>query len=672
MKLFFCVLALCISAGQLVAQKQVPPDRPDVKPGNILAADFSKAPYAIDSSADAVVLLDIGESEFTGNNQSSFDLVYTHQKRIHIIHKNGFDHATVQIPLYTSRNKEESLQSLVAYTYNLEGEKVVATKVEKSSIFVEKQNEYYKLCKFTFPNLKEGSIIEYKYKVVSPFIHNLQPWNFQDVIPTLWSEYTVGIPSVLDFLILYQGYRKFDYTHQNVKNMSYRVTIDDHSYQRSSVDVNTPVTTSTWAIKNVPALKYENFTSSISNHLQRIFFQLRTVRYDENKPIQVMNTWEQTMTELMKDENFGGTLSQKHDVFEKEVVPALGNPQNDLEKAMGIYQFVRSRFKSSGPGSIYLKQSIRKLGETKSGSAAEINLFLIAMLKNAGLNAKPVILSTRSNGVAPDMFPILNEFNYVICILELNNKKYLLDASRKKMGFGHLPLYAYNGQARVVDAMPLLMQLSADSIRETSVVNVSLNNTDNGHEMEGSVANDPGFYESIDIRDELDTKSDSAYFAEIEKKFEPAIQIGHHTIDGLKDFESPLNIYYEFKIELKEDVLYFNPMFTERLKENPFKSQNREYPVEMPYQMNRRFTLNMEIPKGYSVDEMPKSEKIMLNDKEGYFEYIINNNGRNIILNSRIMMGKATFLNADYEPLREFFGVIVKKHAEMIVFKKNQ
>ncbi|HRN91532.1 MAG TPA: DUF3857 domain-containing protein [Ferruginibacter sp.] len=672
MKSSLLMLALCVTVGQAFAQKTSPEGRPDIKQGNILPGDFSKAPYAIDSSAHAVVLMDIGESEFTGNNQSSFDLIYTHQKRIHIINKNGFDHATVQIPLYTSKNKEESLQSLVAYTYNLEGDKVAATKVEKSSIFIEKQNEYYKLCKFTFPNLKEGSIIEFKYKVVSPFIHNLQPWNFQDAIPTLWSEYTVGIPSVLDFLILYQGYREFDYTHQNVKNMSYRVTIDDHSYQRSSVDVNTPVTTSTWAIKNVPALKHENFTSSISNHLQRIFFQLRTVRYDENKPIQVMNTWEQVMTELAKDNNFGGTLSQKHEVYEQEVLPSIGKVENDLDKAKGIYRYVRSRFKSSGPGSIYLKQSIRKLAETKNGSAAEINLFLTAMLRNGGFTARPVILSTRANGIAPDMFPILNEFNYVICLLELDNKKYLLDASRKKMGFGHLPLYAYNGQARVVDELPLLMNLSSDSIQENSVVSVSINNTDSGTELEGSVTIDPGYYESIDIRDELDNKTDSAYFAEVEKKFEPMATIGFKSIDGLKEFESPLNIYYEFKTQLNEDVLYFNPMLMEKLKENPFKSQKREYPVEMPYVMNRRYTLNMEIPKGYSVDEMPKSEKLLLNDKDGYFEYVINNNGRNIILNARIMLAKSTFLNADYEPLREFFGVIVKKHAEMIVFKKNK
>ncbi|HRN80587.1 MAG TPA: DUF3857 domain-containing protein [Ferruginibacter sp.] len=672
MKSFLWMLAVCVTAVQSFAQKPAPEGRPDVKQGNITAADFSKAPYAIDSSAHAVVLMDIGDSEFTGNNQSSFDLVYTHQKRIHIIDKNGFDHATVQIPLYTSKTKEESLQSLVAYTYNLEGDKVVATKVEKSSIFIEKQNEFYKLCKFTFPNLKEGSIIEFKYKVVSPFIQNLQPWNFQDAIPTLWSEYTVGIPNVLDFLILYQGYREFDYTNQNVKNMSYRVTIDDHSYQRNSVDVNTPVTTTTWAIKNVPALKYENFTSSVSNHLQRIFFQLRTVRYDESKPIQVMNTWEQIMKDLMKDNNFGGTLSQKHDVYEQEVVPSLGKVENDLDKAMGIFRYVRNRFKSSGTGSIYLKQTIRKLGETKSGTAAEINLFLTSMLRNGGFTARPVILSTRSNGIAPDMFPILNEFNYVICLLEHDNKKYFLDASRKKMGFGRLPLAVYNGQARVVDELPLLMNLSPDSIQETSVVNVSINNTDNGTELEGSVSIDPGYYESTDIRDELDSKTDSVYFADIEKKFEPVIRIGHKSIDGLKDFESPLNIYYEFKTDLNEDVLYFNPMFSEKLKENPFKSQKREYPVEMPYVMNRRFTLNMEIPKGYSVDEMPKSEKILLNDKDGYFEYVINNNGRNIILNSRIMLAKSTFLNADYEPLRAFFGVIVKKHAEMIVFKKNK
>lgn len=111
-------------------------------------------------------------------------------------------------------------------------------------------------------------------------------------------------------------------------------------------------------------------------------------------------------------------------------------------------------------------------------------------------------------------------------------------------------------------------------------------------------------------------------------------------------------------------------MLSEAIKQNPFTSAERLYPVEMLHKLNEVFSLNMEIPKGYKVDEIPKSTRVKLNDNEGMFEYIINNDGTRIQLRSKIVLEKANFMPDDYETLRNFYAFIVKKHAEQIVFKK--
>ena len=114
-------------------------------------------------------------------------------------------------------------------------------------------------------------------------------------------------------------------------------------------------------------------------------------------------------------------------------------------------------------------------------------------------------------------------------------------------------------------------------------------------------------------------------------------------------------------------------MMTEGLKENLFKAAERYYPVEMPFAMDEVFILNMEVPKGYVIDEMPKSTKVNFNENEGYFEYIIAKNGNDRVqLRTRIMLNKASFAPDDYASLRDFFGYIVKKHSEQIVFKKSK
>ena len=181
-------------------------DKTPVKFGKISAEDFKTSVYSIDSNAPAVVIADIGTSSITGNSKGWFSIEFKHFKRIHILKKGAYDLADVEIPLYTDGRNEEQLQNLKAYTYNIENGKVVEVKLDsKSGVFQDKLSKNHLVKKFTFPAIKEGSIIEYEYTVHSDFIFNLQPWEFQGAYPRLWSEYNVSIPEFLYYVFLSQG-----------------------------------------------------------------------------------------------------------------------------------------------------------------------------------------------------------------------------------------------------------------------------------------------------------------------------------------------------------------------------------------------------------------------------------------------------------------------------------
>ena len=69
-------------------------------------------------------------------------------------------------------------------------------------------------------------------------------------------------------------------------------------------------------------------------------------------------------------------------------------------------------------------------------------------------------------------------------------------------------------------------------------------------------------------------------------------------------------------------VLFCGQGFGEGIRENPFKSAERFYPVEMPYKIDETYNLQLEVPVGYEVDEMPKPILVKLNEQnEGLFEY---------------------------------------------------
>lgn len=186
--LLLCLLCISIAT---IAQEKSP-----VKYGSISANDFTIT-KTLDSGTAAVEIADIGSTSFDGNSKGWFSLVFKHYLRAKIINKNGFDEANVTIPLYVSGTAEEKLTDLKAHTYNLENGQIVETKLESSSVFKDKLSKHIMIKKFTFPAVKEGSIIEYSYTVTSDFLRNLQPWEFQGNYPCLWSEYNVKIPSFL-------------------------------------------------------------------------------------------------------------------------------------------------------------------------------------------------------------------------------------------------------------------------------------------------------------------------------------------------------------------------------------------------------------------------------------------------------------------------------------------
>jgi hypothetical protein len=309
--------------------------------------------------------------------------------------------------------------------------------------------------------------------------------------------------------------------------------------------------------------------------------------------------------------------------------------------------------------------------KNKTGSVADINLLLTAMLRHENLAADPVILSTRNNGLTQEEYPLLSKFNYVISKVNIADKDYFLDASYASNGFGFLPLYCYNGHARVISAAPEAVYFNPEALQEIKSTSVMLYNDDKvPGKWEGTFQSTPGTFESADIRESIRTGSKGEFEKNLKKT---DFAVSDIVLEDIDNYESPLHINYTIKMgEGNGDIIYFDPMMKEGYRENPFKSAERSYPVEMPYKMNETYSFYIDIPAGYLVDELPASTKVMLNDNDGYFEYVITKSDAGINMRSKIKLEKATFPPEDYQTLRNFFALVVKKQSEQIVFKKKK
>ncbi|NSL87520.1 DUF3857 domain-containing protein [Chitinophaga sp. Mgbs1] len=647
-------------------------DGSKIKFGKISKEDFKVQLPEKDSGAHALVIAEIGSSEFE-TDADGFRLVYKVHRRIKILDKNAYDLATIRIGLYKEGSDEERIQGLKGISYNLENGEVVETKMESSNIFTDKQDKNHVYKKFALPAVKEGTIIEYTFSILSPYYRNLRSWDFQGTYPRLWSEYKVSVPEYFDYVQIPQGYGKFFIEEKKVgrTNMTF---LSRNGAGPSQMGTATPTVYNwRWVMKDVPALKEEDFITTLDNYVRRIEFQLSAINYPNEPSKPIRTTWNALMTALQKDENFSEAINN-HNGFLADVTDNLvKNAKTDTEKAMAIYRWVRDNYTCNEHGSMWASHSLKSVFNTKNGNVAEINLLLIAMLKRAKLEAYPVILSTRDNGLVYPYYPLLTRFNYTLASVVLDSAITSLDASDPLLGFGKLHPGCYNGDGRMVNADAYIIPYAADSLREQKFTSVSLGKLEKG-EWKGSFQQRPTYFESYGIREKVKEKGPKEFFKNYQQKFSAwDMEMQNENINDLKELESPVMVQFEFTLKPgEEDVLYLNPLFSEITKQNIFKSAERNFPVEMPAVFDEVYSFNMEVPDGYEVDEIPKSGIVKFNEDEGVFEYLIQHSGNMIQMRCRVRLTKATFAPEDYTDLRSFFDIVVNKQAEQIVLKKKK
>ncbi len=657
-------------------------DKSPVEFGKVAPADFV-APAGLDTTVDAVVLSDVGVRTFERPYPTSraWDGHLQRTKRVLILRKRGFEAATVTIALGNFRSSNDEVTGLKAYTYNLEGGKVVQTELDKNSIYKIKNTEHVSAERFTFPAIREGSIIEYTYTLVSPFVLNNFFWQLQSNYPCLWSEFKATVPPAFAYSIMSRS--------------AYPFTIESkESRQAVNGEGTGEVKTFHWAARNIPAMKEEPFTTTVNNYLARVELRVTGIEYSTYEAVYdpgtrrtdiytadvirggVLISWRQINRLLLQSDHFGADLYSKNAWLDKDLLHVTAGAADEAGKARQIFDYVRDSFSCGSHFGLTMGSTIKSVYKARSGSAAELNLLLIAMLAHEKLNALPVVLSTRSNGFMDEMMPQTSVLNYVVCKLQTGDASLYLDASDRNLRFGQLPLECYNGYVDVVDTTRNSVQyaLSADSLTENRKVVVFLSNGDKGG-IDGTIQSFPGAAKSAEIRMKIkEQDGERTFLQKMQSESGVGETISDLTLDSLRIPDDPLVINYSCHLatDAVAEKFYFTPTLADRMTENPLKDAFRIYPVEMPYARDANYILTMEVPSGYEVEDMPKSVRVLLNNNGGYFDYVLSQDGDQIHFRTRIRLTRANFQPTDYEELRNFFATIVEKESEQIVFKRKK
>jgi hypothetical protein len=627
-------------------------------------ADFHPSSPVIDSNSNVVVIRDSGTAEMLGKFYG-WRIKQTRYRRVLIRNKNGFDATKIEISFAPEFNGTGRLSTLFAYTCNLIDGKVVQTPVDTSEIFTEETNGGRIKEKFSFPNIREGSIIEYQYTLYSNNIYEFRPWDFQGNYPHLKSTFRMSFPETFNYVATTQGFLP----------VSRRDEARDTVYGVGNYTIKTKSFNIWWEMDDVPAFKEEPYISAPGNYVAGLRFQLSEYTdLQTRKRIKVFNTWDEVNKNFYKSKSFGGIMTTSSHWLRKEMRTIVDDTVNAMDKAKAVYAYVRDHFANMGRAIIADEdQSLKDIFKSHKGSVAEINLLLTAMLREEGLAADAIIMSTRDNGKIIPSYPVMENFNYVVVRLKLGDETYFLDAAEPRMGFGHLPVECYNGYARVVSEKPDSVYMDTDSLSEFKFSTLMLTNNDHGDSLTGPYMAQEGYYGSKGIRDEIAAKDEKTYFEAERKSYPFAVQLTDRGVDSLKRYDLPVTVHYSLGFPIgDEDRIYFNPMMGEGIKENLFSAAERHYPIEMPFKVDELFVMRMEIPKGYEIEEMPKPARVLLGDGDGSYEYLFQADDASVQFRSRLVLKRTFFLADAYQPLRTFFAAVMKKQGEVIVFKKKK
>lgn len=663
-------ICFCLSGGILRAQ-----DFENMKFGQITAADFQVSAPAFDPGANAVIIKDYGKTEYIGNESGFFSIHFKRFVRIKILNKNGFNAGAFEIliPNYKSSNYAK-IEDVQGSTFNQENHVIQETKLDPKSVFTQKYNRFRDIMKFTMPGLKEGSIFDLTYTIESNYFSEPPSWPFQGRYPRLWSEYEATIPSPFHYNLRTTGNDSFDIKTSKAVKQSF--TIREASNDIGYKNILSVLGTSfqyRWVKKNVPGLREQPYISTMNNYNSRISFELEYFQQEERYDKQMLReTWNIVSRDLLSSESFGIDLNQDNHWMDEPLRTITSGSLNSEEEIKKIFSFVRDNFNCTNPENIYTKTSLKTVFANRAGTVGELNLLLVALLRHQNIVADPAILSTRENGIAAADKPMLFEYNYLICIVHTPAKVYRLDASKPFNPFNKLPGACYNELgARVVNKEnPDLIVLSPDSLSETEMTSAIFNNDDNGISS-GSVTTRFGDDNAYSVRQYIKENSLKDYVNSVQLGFlnMTASNVG---LDSLNHPDFPLVLHYDldFKNLKQSNMLYFDPVLGSVFKKNPFEDAVRAFPVEMTSKIDYTYVLSMEVPKGFQVEELPKSARVSFMGTKGNFDYLIQQSGNTIQMRVHLKLNEATFSPDDYGPLRDFFAYIVKKENEQIVFKK--
>ena len=622
--------------------------------GDITPEQLSNKPYKPDPGADAIVLSDIAVAKL-GYDNEEFYVMMERDVRIRIVNSGGFDKADIEIAFPA----DDRMSDYKASTFNIKNGEKTETSIPPKSFIIEKTSQAYRSLKFNFPDVHEGSVIEYSYRIKlnNSSVYVLVPWAFQREIPIVLSSLTVEYPDAFRYKYFLSG------SSENIKS---EIATSNSQFLGDYLKMNTL----RWTAKDVPAFRDEPYILGRREHVTKLTFELAKVDYPDMASMEITPSYATLAEKLHERTDFGTQLNTNLKSLTKEVI---GSETDNLLKLKKIHNYITSNIFWNGDEDFTASSSLRKVLNKEKGNSADINMILIAMARAADISAEPVILSTRSHGSLNTISAMFQQFNYLVARISAGGDVFLVDATDPLRPFNMLPFTCLNKTGRLIsETESEFVDLKNDEKYHISQ-NLTLNPDGEGN-IKGTLRNIYSGYSAYNVRSVVKLESEEGYLDIIRTAHSNAI-ISDFKLTDLnnpdKDLAESFNFTVDNGSQIAGNEIIMNPFQLGTSITNPFYAIERKFPIDFGCPQEENFEMTLTIPDGYQVADSPENLKLDLGKDGGSFVFSCQQSGNSLIIKSELSIDKVLFPQTEYKEIQKFFLRVQEKQAEYIILKKS-
>lgn len=627
--------------------------------GEIDKADLHLKECGFDKNAEAFELMSVGDIYYK-LIAGDFNIITERRIRIKILKDSGISKAHVKIRFF-SIGGFESIKDISGITYNLDSsDNIITSDLDKRTIIIKKIDDQVSEISFTIPDVKVGSVFEYKFTDEKKSISNIDDWYFQDDIPTRISVCRTFIPSMFIFSVKLFAFQNVD--------QDFMIVNGKAKHGESTLYYDSKL--KTYSLENIPALKTEAYMGATKDYLQRIVFQLSAINYSNGEKKELKTTWAILTSSLLNSENFGGQLT-KNLPHTKKLDYALKYTTDGYKKMKTIYDYVLDMMNWNGETSIYSSKGIKSAWDNKSGNTADLNLILVNLFKEAGLNAYPVIASTKNNGTVNTQYPFLQQFNITMAYVVIDDKKYIIDAADKYNPLYLVPKNVLNNDAFVVDSKEggwILLSNNKNIYENVVSINAQINPADS---MTGTATINSYDYAKNKIMKIW--KKDTSSFINYYRGSDNTLQIKNIEVTGEDNDSISLKQKFDFDLPLSSNQgkESFKLNLFQGFDKNPFLDTSRVTDIDFNYKRSYTIEGKISIPDNYEFD-LPQDTHVIVPDSSIIMNRYLKLDSSKLDFKITINYIKPYYQVKAYPLLQDFYKKLFSALNEQIGIKKKR